>query len=58
MATRGRERGRSVQLVSAAAEAGATTAPPGQGDAAVGHETLLANEETVSWQTPPVASRF
>lgn len=56
MATRGR--GRSVQLVSAAAEAEATTAPPGQGDAAVGHETLLANEETVSWQTPPVASRF
>ena len=54
---RTRGRGRGVQLVPAAAEA-KTTVPPGPGDAAVGRETLFANEKTVSWQTPPVASGF
>lgn len=50
-------RARGAELVPAAAEARAT-APPGPGDAAVGRETLLAKEKTVSWQTPPAASGF
>lgn len=54
---RAQGRGRGVQLVPAAAVAKATV-PPGQGDAAVGRETLLAKEETVSWQMPPAASGF
>ena len=50
-------RARGAELVPAAAEAKAT-APPGPGDGAVGRETLLAKEKTVSWQTPPAASGF
>lgn len=49
--------GRRARLVPVAAKAG-TAVPPGPGDAAVGRETLLASEGTVSRQAPPATSRF
>lgn len=49
--------GRCARLVPAAVEA-ETATPPGLGDAAVGRETLLASEGTVSRQMPPAASGF
>lgn len=54
---RGADSGAGAAAVGAGGRGGRATGPPGPGDAAVGRETLLANEETVSRQTLPAASR-